>query len=332
MDVATGPLGQESRDLAWSLGPTTVDGTLTLPAGVARAAVVMVAGSGPTDRNWNSPLLPGTNGSARLLAEALARSGFASIRYDKRGVGPHAADNLRVLQGTVSMETHRQEVESAVRVLARQDGVRADRIFALTNSEGALHALNYQRAVPQVPLAGLILTAPPGRPVAAVVRTQLAAQAAAVPNGDTLLAAYDAAVRRFVAGEPAAPDPALPEGVRMLLRSLEAPLNLPFARELWVADAAALVQRMRAPLLVIIGRRDIQVDWRLDGEPLQRAAADHPDATFLFPPHANHVLKHDPGEGPLPPAAEAAARYNAPEARLDPDVEAAIVGWLAGHS
>ncbi len=75
--------GAERSDVQWRLDATTVDGTFVRPVGSGPfPAVVMVAGSGPTDRDWNSPLLPGTNGSARLLAEALARAGFASLRYD----------------------------------------------------------------------------------------------------------------------------------------------------------------------------------------------------------------------------------------------------------
>ena len=63
-----------------------------------------------------------------------------------------------------------------------------------------------------------------------------------MPNGDELLALYDEAIARFMAGEPMNPDPALPEGVQMLLQSLETPANLPFARELWTADAASAAQ------------------------------------------------------------------------------------------
>ncbi|HVB64090.1 MAG TPA: hypothetical protein VNE17_05115, partial [Nitrolancea sp.] len=65
---------EESTEVGWQLDSTTVDGTIVRPFGPGPfSAVVMVAGSGPTDRDWNSPLLPGSNGSARLLAEVLAR-------------------------------------------------------------------------------------------------------------------------------------------------------------------------------------------------------------------------------------------------------------------
>jgi len=79
----------DSVEVTWLLDDITMRGTLTVPAGDGRfPAVVMVAGSGPTDRDWCSPLLPGTNGSARLLAEAFADAGIASLRYDKRASGP----------------------------------------------------------------------------------------------------------------------------------------------------------------------------------------------------------------------------------------------------
>src|SRR6185312_11804799 len=272
----------ESSEVTWQLGSTTVYGTVVRPSGPGPfPAVVMVAGSGPTDRDWNSPLLPGPNCSARLLAEALAQAGIASLRYDKRASGPRARENMQVLFGTLSMQSHLDELASAVGALASQPYVRDDRLFALANSEGTLHALHYQLQNPAIPLAGLVLIGPPGRPVGVVARAQLAAQATAIPSGDALLALYDQAVARFLAGEPAAPDPALPQGVQMLIQALETPANLPFARELWMADAAPLLAQVDIPVLVIIGKKDIQVDWQADGEPLRRAAVGHANVTFL---------------------------------------------------
>src|SRR5215467_9813964 len=111
----------ESSEVTWQLGETTVYGTVVRPVGPGPfPAVVMVAGSGPTDRDWNSPLLPGTNGSARLLAEALATAGFASLRYDKRASGPHAHENMRALMGKLSLQSHVDELAGAVRTLASQ--------------------------------------------------------------------------------------------------------------------------------------------------------------------------------------------------------------------
>ena len=320
----------ETSDVEWQVDSMTVHGTLLRPLGTEPfAGVVFVAGSGPTDRDWNTPLLPGTNGSARLIADELSRSGFASVRYDKRASGPHARENIPRMIGRVSMQGHVDELAGAVRVLADQPFVRADRIFAVANSEGTLHALHYQLRAPEIPLAGLVLISPPGRSVGAVARSQLAAQTAALPNGDAMMTLYDQAISRFVAGEPMNPDPSLPAGVLALLASLAAPANLPFARELWMTDGAPLVARIDVPTLVVIGKKDIQVDWRSDGDPLQRAAAPNANVTFLFPDDANHVLKHEPRPRSALSAAQTVTSYNAADATLDPEAMASILRWLA---
>lgn len=323
----------ENVEITWPLDETTMYGTLVRPSGTGPfPAVVMVAGSGPTDRDWNSPLLPGSNGSARLIAEALAAAGIASLRYDKRASGPHVRENMQSLIGKMSMQSHLDELASAIRTLAGQAFVRDEKIFGLGNSEGTLHVLNHQIHQPAIPLAGIVLIAPPGRSVGVVARAQLAAQAAGMPNGAELMALYDEAIARFMAGEPMNPDPALPEGVRMLLQSLETPANLPFARELWAADGASPLSQVDVPTLIIIGKKDLQVDWQADGDPLQRAATGHENVTFLFPENANHVLKFESRPRAELAQPEAMPRYNAPDAKLDPDAMSSIVAWLTAHT
>src|SRR5260370_23071216 len=65
----------------------TIFGTLCTPSGKTPASVVLIhAGSGPTDRDGNNPLLAGKNNSLLLLAHRLAHQGVASVRFDKRGI------------------------------------------------------------------------------------------------------------------------------------------------------------------------------------------------------------------------------------------------------
>jgi uncharacterized protein len=323
----------ESTEVSWPLDVTTVYGTLVRPSGPGPfPAVVMVAGSGPTDRDWNSPFLPGTNGSALLLAQALAQAAIASLRYDKRASGTHLRENMPALIGKISMQSHLDELAGAVRTIASQDDIRQDKIFALTNSEGALHALNYQVSKAAIPFAGLVLTAPPGRTVGAVARSQVVAQVAGMSNGEALMAAYDAAIGHFIAAEPFMPDPSLPHLAQMLLQGLANPANLPFARELWLADAAALLKQIQVPVLIVISKKDIQVDWQADGELLQRAAAGKKDVTFIFPENANHVQKYEPKPRAELVPEEVVTGYNAPDAHLDEEALASILQWLAAHA
>jgi alpha-beta hydrolase superfamily lysophospholipase len=318
-----------SSEVQWSVDSIAVHGTLVTPAsGGPFPAVLLVAGSGPTDRDWCTPLLPGSNGSARLLADELAKSGFASLRFDKRASGPNVRQNVGALAGKMSMRSHEDEVAGAVRTLAARPEIRRDRIFALGNSEGTLHVLHHQLHTSGAAFAGLVLAAPPGRPVGAVARTQLAAQVAPLPDAEAILRLYDESIARFLAGEPAAPDPSLPAGMKALIQSLETPVNLPFARELWTTDAASLLAGVSAPVLVVIGKKDLQVDWRLDGEPLERAARERGDVTFRYPENANHVLKFERRPRAELSASNIVESYNGPASGLDSESVAIIIDWL----
>lgn len=326
-------MNAETTEIEWEVDSIPVRGTIVRPSGMGPfPGVVFIAGSGPTDRDWNTPLLPGSNGSARLIADELSRAGVASLRYDKRASGPYARENVARMIGRLSMQSHVDELTGAVRALHRCPFVRADRLFAAANSEGTLHALHYQLGAPEIPFAGLVLIAPPGRSVASVARSQLAAQVATLPNGDAVMAHYDSAIDHFLAGEPVTPDSSLPEGVRALLAGLVAPPNLPLARELWMTDSAPLVAQLDVPTLIVIGKKDIQIDWRADGERLQHAATSNAYVSFLFPEDANHVLKHEPRPRSGLTAAAALTNYNAPDARLDSAAMTDIIEWLASHS
>ncbi|WP_198676281.1 alpha/beta hydrolase family protein [Kribbella monticola] len=319
-----------SVEVSWELDGIAMYGSLVRPEGDGPfPAVVMVAGSGPTDRDWCSPLLAGSNGSGRLFAEAFAEAGIASLRYDKRASGPHAMENVPKLVGRLSMGSHLDELVAAVGVLAADEGVDASSIVGLGNSEGTLHVLHYATSVQDVPFAGIVLAAPPGRPVGELLLTQLAMQASQIPGGEELMPAVREATERYEAGLPMDPDPRLPESVRMVLASFETPANLPLARELWAESAVDRLPEVEIPTLVLIGGNDLQVDAHADGDPLQAAAAGMANVTFAFPPTANHVFKEDT-RTPEEVVASPGNGYNAEGTRLDPEALETILSWLQG--
>ena len=324
---------RDSEEVTWDVDGIAVYGTLTHPANTGpHPAIVFVAGSGPTDRDWCSPLLPGTNCSGRLLANALTKQGFITLRYDKRAAGPRVRENLPQLIGKISMQGHLDELTGAVTTLMSLTDVDVSRLFVLTNSEGAIHALNYQTRTPHRRFDGLVLTGAPGRPIGLVARDQLLAQVGPLANGDEIMKRYDACIAAFVAGKPIAPDAALPEVMKSLLASLTVPVNLPFARELWLENPAHLASQVSEPMLVVIGKKDIQIDWRADGGPLQTATATNGNATFVFPDNTDHVLKREPRPQDELVAAEVSARYNAEGRVLDSDALSVITNWLVERS
>ena len=324
------PIQPVSEETSWTIGETTVYATITHPDREGRyPAVVFVAGSGPTDRNWNSPLLQGTNGSARLLAEELARQGLVTLRYDKRFTGPKAQENLPFLKGKISLEGHVEELAGALDQLLARTDVDREHIYVLANSEGTIHALNYQMER-EPKFAGLVLAAPPGHPMVDVIHSQIAAQVAPLPNATEIMAGFDRLMDDFLAGRQFSPETMLPEGLNNLVLSLNQPANLPFGREILTVDPAALLSRVTVPVLVIIGKKDIQVDWQTDGALLEAASVSHRDATFIYPQNANHVLKYEP-KSRAELTAASYLNYNVEDRMLDPETLEAIQTWLASQ-
>jgi dienelactone hydrolase len=115
----------------------------------------------------------------------------------------------------------------------------------------------------------------------------------------------------------------------MVFASFEVPTNLPFARELWNAETPRALAQVTVPTLIVIGRKDLQVDAEKDAALLQAATQGNTNVTFAFPENANHVLNQD-----LRTIAEIAASpgsgYNEPGTRLDPEAVDEILGWLRG--
>jgi pimeloyl-ACP methyl ester carboxylesterase len=321
------PVEPISEEVNWTIEDTIVAATITRPNDTkVHPGIVFVAGSGPTDRDWNSPLLTGTNGSARLLAEELAKSGFVTIRYDKRVAGPNAEKNLPLLVGKISMTSHVEELAGAVNVLLNRAEVDPKKIFVFGNSEGTIHALNYQ-ITKEPKFAGLILQGMPGRNLADVIHTQLASQVASLPNAQEIMAGWDKLMADFLAGKPFAADPGLPEGLNNLMQGFYLPINLPFTRELFALDPAPLLGKVTSPALVTIGKKDVQIDYQLDGGALESATKGRRNITFSYPENANHVLKYE--SRPRSALTDAdALTYNAADRVLDPEALSTIKNWL----
>jgi hypothetical protein len=319
----------EDKQVTWKVLDIEVHGTITaLKDKEARLAVIFVAGSGPTDRDWCSPLLPGTNCSGKLLAEALASQGFVTLRYDKIASGPHVKENIPKLVGKISMQSHLEELAGAVETITAEKNVNKDNIFVLTNSEGAIHAVNYQLQAKSNRFKGLVLTGAPGRTVGELGRSQIFDQIKHLPDAQILMKHYDDAIADFLANKPVVIDASLPEVIKLLLHSLESPANLPFSRELWTYNLPEHIAKVNEPILVVIGKKDIQVDWKIDGGALENAAAHKNAVSFVYPENANHVLKYEEAPREALTDQHVFLHYNASGTELEREAENTIVNWL----
>ncbi len=317
------------KEVSWKVFDVPVYGTVTAPMDKeVYSAIIFVAGSGPTDRNWCSPLLPGTNGSGKLLAETLARQGFLTLRYDKLASGPHVRENIPKLIGKISMQSHVEELAGAVETAMAEKNVNVDNLFVLSNSEGAIHAVNYHLQKKSSRFKGLVLTGAPGRTIGELGRSQIFDQIKHLPNAESIMKPYDNAIADFLANKPIALDLSLPERIRLLLQSLENPANLPFSRELWTYSLPEQFAKINEPTLVVIGKKDIQVDWKTDGKALENAAVGKSDVKFVYPEDSNHLLKHEKIPREALSAHYVSLHYNASDAEIDREAVETIFDWL----
>lgn len=338
------PIAAEARLATKSELVTVTVGARQVPATVVAPVepgpwpgIVLLAGSGPTDRDWNSPMLPAKNGSGKLLAEELARHGAVVIRYDKAGVG----GNPGVPIAEFTLDTYRDEQVQVLATLRARPDVRKDRVFIAGHSEGGLHATRLA-LVAGTDVAGVIYLASAARSMEATMMTQLEGQLRGPQAGlpaamvDAELASLRAAFADFFAGRPVDPQAAskLPP-LRQLVAQLVSPQTAPLMRGLLGFDNLAEAPKVTVPVLIVNGGRDMQIDPELDAKPLHAAfVAAKRDATLHISPDADHVLKHETAtkEQMRADLLKYQNAYNAEGRALDADLVTAVIGWLAAHT
>lgn len=294
----------ESPFVAKSSG-FTLYGTVTVPRDARGPVpvVLIVAGSGPTDRNANSPMGVRSNTYAQL-AWRLAERGIASLRFDKRGIGASRAGFDTVMLKRLTM----QDYAGDVRALA--DSLHADHRFSkvilVGHSEGS--ALSIMAADGGAPVAGVVSLAGMGRPFAAVLREQLAAQ---LDSGT--LKMYDTSMAAYLAGR----DPPVPA----YLAALFAPLNRTYMKSMMAFDATS-VARVPCPVLILQGEYDLQVTMA-DAEALHAA---RPDAKLEILAGDTHMFKPAASRD----RAAEAPTYTDPTLAIDPKLVTTLVEWVGG--
>jgi alpha-beta hydrolase superfamily lysophospholipase len=246
-------------------------GTLLVPASKTYPVVLIIPGSGPTDRDGNNPL--GVKGSTyRLLAEGLAARGVASLRIDKRGQFASAAATPD--PNAVTIADYAADVRSWVAVLRQQTA--APCVWLLGHSEGGLVAMAAASA--PADLCGLVLVATAGRPLGVVLREQLQANPANGPLLGQALPAIDALEQgRRV-------DTA---GLHPALQALFSPTVQGYLIDAFSHDPRRMLSAYAKPVLLLQGQRDLQVS-ESDAQALKQANAG---AKLVLLPNVNHVLK-----------------------------------------
>jgi len=282
---------------------STLAGTLALPGSSGKPPVVLIiAGSGPTDRDGNSAMLPGHNDSLNMLATALAEAGFASLRYDKRGVGASLAATPS--ESALRFDTY--VTDAAAWIATLKADPRFGAVTVLGHSEGALIGMMAAQrggAAAYVSIAGI------ADGTGTILRRQLAGK---LPP--ELAAANERILASLEGGTTVADVPAQ-------LMVFYRPGVQPYLVSQLRIQPAAELAKLRIPVLVVQGTTDIQVGV----DQAQALKLAKPDAQLSIIPGMNHVLKAVPAD----PQRQLAS-YGDPSLPLAPGLMPAVISFLRG--
>lgn len=325
--------------------PIELGGTLFIPpheSGTRLPGVLLVAGSGPNDRDeailGHKPFL--------VWADALARAGFVVYRYDKRGVGASSGDYARAT--SVDFAT---DADAASEFLKSLPEVDPARVAIIGHSEGAACAglvaeWQWTEEKPYHPVAAIVLLAGAGMPGSQVLRWQirqvLLSEGVSMAETDLAMAAYDelsaalenkesvevltAKAQALIRAQAKASgqDALITDAdVEQAAQSALAQARTPWMTFFRTSDPRTALSRVGCPVLAIGGSLDVQVDPVENLRGIAEAVAHaKQEVTTKTMPGLNHLLQ--------PATTGALSEYATIDISVDPSVLSLVIDWLKG--
>ncbi|WP_196598400.1 alpha/beta hydrolase [Pectinatus frisingensis] len=261
----------EEMPLQLPVSSGSLTGTLEMPSTVSPPPVALIiAGSGPTDKNGNNPYA-GKNNCLKMLADGLAQAGIASLRYDKRGIGEN---NFDLSEQQLTIENYIDDADAWIKAL-QSDG-RFSKVIVIGHSEGSLIGAISAR---QANAAGFISLEGPGFPLSKILLWQISQRAPQYYDESSKILA------QLEQGKTVKP-------INSALQPLFRPSVQPYLISELRYDPAKEVGKLKIPVLLIQGTHDLQVQVD-DAKALQNAA---PAAKMVIIKNMNHILKTVPDD------------------------------------
>ncbi|MFZ6743225.1 alpha/beta hydrolase family protein [Undibacterium sp. JH2W] len=305
MAFATAEQPGKDQDITLSTPTGQIAGSLQLPATKGKVPVLLlIAGSGATDRDGNSLGIKGKNNAFKMLAESLSQAGIATVRFDKRGVGASLAATKQ--ESELRFENYVDDAASWLKLLKGDE--RFSNVFVLGHSEGSLIAI---LAAQKESVQGLISLAGPAKNAAELIRQQL--QGKLTPQQMSI---SDEALTSLQAGKLYENPP--PE-LNFLYRSSVQPFLISYFR----FTPEKEIVKLNCHVMLILGDNDIQVDVKQ----IAALKAARPDADMLLVHNMNHVSKIVTGD-----IAKNLAAYGDPSLPLPAELVEGVTGFLKHHS
>lgn len=308
------PYSYNTTDVSFTNGNITLNGTLTTPKDATRntPALVMITGSGQQNRDEE---IAGHKPFA-VIADALAKAGIATLRYDDRGFSnpAHNANNY-------TTEDFKLDALAAITLLRTQ----FDRVGAIGHSEGGTIALmlaTEQSVDFIVSLAGMVISGSE----TLINQNRNTLLAAGVDSATTeryctlLRQAFEATTSGGTM--PTADGFDLPDALAKNYRGVVALIQTPYMRHLITLDMRPLLQSITCPVLALNGTKDSQVEHRANLAALRLNLPPHPKSSIEAVEGVNHLFQHC--------TTGAVTEYEQIEQTFAPEVLEKIANWVNG--
>lgn len=290
--------GQSEKIVSLKTATGEIEGTLMMPeASLPVPVALIIAGSGPTDRDGNNPMMK--NNSLKMLAAELAKKGIASLRYDKRGIA--ASQKAGMQESELRFSMYISDAADWVQLLSENEDF--SRIVVVGHSEGSLIGMVVAQ---DHKVAGFVSVAGAGQSADLVIREQLKDQPPFVLEQSMPI------LNELVKGNTV-------ENVPQMLFSLFRPSVQPYMISWFKYDPQVELRKLRKPVLIVQGTTDIQVHV----EDAKKLEAAKPDAKMVLIEGMNHVLKNAEAE-----RMKNFQTYNQPDLPLNENLVKAIVSFI----
>lgn len=280
----------------------TISGTLTMPVNASGKipVVLIIAGSGPTDRDGNGAKL-GLNGNTyKMLANDLGKNGIATLRYDKRLVGQSTTTTK---EKELRFEDYVDDAVGLINLLSEDQ--RFSKVIVLGHSEGSLVGM---LAIRDQPANAFISVAGAGRQADIIVTEQMKAYPKFIQdNFKTMLDSLKKG--KFT------------DNIDPKLYPIARPDIQPYLLSWFRYVPTKELKKTKLPVLILQGTTDLQVPVT-DADLLKKAKSD---ATLVDIPNMNHILKEAPAD-----KEKNLATYSQPDLPLKPELVTAIVNFVKG--
>ena len=289
------------QNVTFTAGGLTIYATFRHPtSGPTVPGALLIAGSGPTDRNGNNANYPGNIDTLQTLADWLSADGVASLRYDKLGSGKTGLGSYAQNPDAIGIAPYEQESAAALDFLAAQKGIEDSRLGVIGHSEGALFALllatGHAGAVPPIHALGLL--EPLSQRYLTLTAQQFDAEFAAEKSSHTLSAAKESEAETVLNSTIAqlratgALQSYPPYGIGDVLN----PTTAAFMSQTDRFDPATLAAQLPrgTPVLVSCSDADVDISCGQVADVKQGLAEAHADVDALHLHNVDHVLKVDP--------------------------------------